>query len=316
MDLEAPIEWLRRQGHKVFKTHSSYWYEAGPRVYQAFPYHELITPSDDEITYIFAHSRAIAIRYSTPLSQLQGQISYHVIHEKDNYDITHLHKKARHDVTRGLQYASYDSIPMSRLAQEGWGLREETLIRQGRKGAESKSFWETLCLSADRLPGFEAWGASHDGVLVGALLACTIDDTVSIYYQQSLTEHLKFGINNTLTYVFTREVLQRPGIKRIFYGLHSLDAPSSVDDFKFRMGYSPKPVRQRVVFNPLVEPFIPSISYPLLKVIQKILPTNPAIAKLEGMMRFYLQGRIPLSKQEWPTALEERRGTISINIEQ
>jgi len=70
------------------------------------------------------------------------------------------------------------------------------LARQGHQNAELRSIWEALCLSADGLPCFEAWGALRVGVRVTALLACPIDDTVSIFYQQSLTQHLKYGIVN------------------------------------------------------------------------------------------------------------------------
>ncbi len=310
MEQESAIEWLHRQDYNVIRTQSSYWYDIGPRVYQAFPYHKLLTPSNDELSKLFNQSSAIAIRYSTQLNQPEGQISYHVIYDQEDYNVANLPKKARHDVTRGLQYATYESIPLVRLANEGWSLREDTLRRQGRINAESRKIWESLCLSADGLPCFEAWGASHEGILVASLLACTIDNTISIFYQQSLTQHLKFGINNTLTYVFTHEVLKRPQVRCIFYGLHSLDAPSSVDDFKFRMGYSPKPVRQRVIFNPLILPFLHPFSHSLLKTLRKVLPSSSQIAKAEGMVRFYLNGKHPLSEQEWPDVLQDLRGSI------
>lgn len=310
MTVENITEWFRRQNHRVAYTESSYWFDASPLVYQAIPYHRLITPSDDELRNFFSKNKAIAIRYSAPLDHPEGQLSYHVIYDKTNYELSDLPKKARHDVTKGLQYASYETIPLSRLANEGWNLRKETLMRQGRQNAETKRFWETLCLSADGLSSFEAWGALHEGQLVSALLACTIDDTVNIYYQQSLTRHLKFGINNALTFVFTHEVLKRAGIRTIFYGLHSLDAPSSVDSYKFRMGYIPKPVRQRVVINPQIAPLIRPFTHTLIKALMKILPQVPQIAKAEGMARFYLQGKQAISEQEWPDILSEMRATV------
>lgn len=310
MEQELSIEWLYRQGHQIINTESSYWYDIGPKVYQAFPYHKLITPSNDEILDLFRQSRAIGIRFSTPLNQPEGQLSYHVVYDQATYDFAGLPKKARHDVTRGLEYASYESIPMIRLAKDGWKLREDTLVRQGRQNAESKNFWETLCLSADGLPCFEAWGALHEGALVASLFACTIDDTVGIFYQQSLTDHLKSGINNALTYTFTQEVLSRSGIRCIFYGLHSLDAPTTVDEYKFRMRYLPRPVRQRVVFNPLIAPLIKPLSHSLIKFMGKIFRSSSQIAKAEGMVRFYLQGKRSLSDQEWPDVLREQKDTI------
>ena len=49
MDAETFAEWLRRQGHRVVHTASCYWYDAGPQVYQAFPYHWIIDPVEDEL---------------------------------------------------------------------------------------------------------------------------------------------------------------------------------------------------------------------------------------------------------------------------
>jgi hypothetical protein len=157
------------------------------------------------------------------------------------------------------------------------------------------------------LPGFEAWGAIHEGELVAALLSYTFEDTVSILYQQSRTCHLKYGVNNALAYFFTQTILQRPGTRCIFYGLHSLDAPPGVDEFKFRMGYLAKPVRQRVVFNPLVQPFINRLSYGFLRMCLNLWPGNSKVAKAEGMFRFYLQGKRPLCDQVWPEALLQQK---------
>lgn len=306
---EDPITWLRLQGHEVIKTNSSYWYDAGPKVYQAFPYHKVIIPTPVELQQLFQHSRAIAIRYSTPLCQPEGLISYHVVN-KEIFNLTDIPKKVRHNVSMGLEYATYQPISMKRLAAEGWKLRADTLNRQGRKSAESKRFWERMCLSAENLNSFEAWGAFHGGELVASLFACTIDTTVCVLFQQSLTPHMKFGINNALFHEFTNTVLNRRGVTQVFYGLHSLDAPASVDQFKFRMGYVPLPVRQHVIFNPSLAAFIQPVSYYFVKMVRKIIPSSNGIAKAEGIMRFYLQGKLPLSDQVWPEALLDQKEEI------
>ena len=49
MNAEIFSEWLRRQGYIVVKTESSYWYDAWPRVFQAYPYHWVIQPEQAEI---------------------------------------------------------------------------------------------------------------------------------------------------------------------------------------------------------------------------------------------------------------------------
>jgi len=296
-------EWLRRQGHRVIRTASSYWFDQGPHVYQAFPYHWVIEPGGRELAQFLLGHLAIGLRFSTPLTAPHGAYSYHAVHEDGPYTMATLPRRARTAVRKGLRNTTVEPIPLERLATEGWELRAQTLERQGRTGAETADWWAGMCRSAEGLPGFEAWGALLRGRLVAAILAVTCDDCYTLLYQQSATEYLHYGSNNALAYMVTHEVMARPGIKRVFYGLHSLDAPLDVDTFKLRMGYTAKPLRQRVVFNPLLAPCFNRASHNLIRRLLDRRPDNTFLAKTEGMIRFYLQGRLPLEQQPVPPAL-------------
>jgi hypothetical protein len=306
MNAEIFAEWLRRQGYQVVRTPSSYWYEAGSRVYQAFPYHRVIQPTEQELSELLRRQRAIALRYSTPVTAAQGKVSYHVVSEVP-YELESLPRRARQNVRRGLKYARIELISLARLATEGWRMRLDSLNRQGRTGAESQAWWQRLCLSAEDLPGFEAWGALHNGQLVASFLAFSYDDCYTFPYQQSASSALKNRVNNAIFYEVTHQALQRPGISRAFFCLQSLDAPCSVDEFKFRMGFTAEPVRQRVVFHPWLAPFFNKASYAVVKHILDRQPENVALAKAEGMIRFYLEGRRPPTRQELPDCLAPRR---------
>lgn len=297
-------EWFRRQGHNVIRTQSSYWVNSGPQVYQAFPFHWQIQPTESELHELLQRHRIIALRYSTPVSTPTGKFSYHVMIEGDEYPLENLAKKARYDVRKGLEYASYERIPLKRLAEEGWTIRHDTLVRQKREGAETQTWWKNLCLGAEGLEGFEAWGVLRDGCLIAGLLAFTCDNCFCIFYQQSFADHLQFGINNALTFVVTDDAIRRPNIKRIFYGLHSLDAPESVDKFKFRMNYIAQPVRQRVVFHPWVRPLLTPKTHALIKWLAK-RTGHSTFAKVEGMARFYLEGKLSLDEQYAPEVLQQ-----------
>ena len=314
MTSEIFAEWLRHQGYRVVKTESIYWFDVAPRIYQAFPYNRLIAPSDEELTQLLRKETAIALRYSTPLETKSGAISYHVILDESGYCLEMLPKKARYDVRKGLQMASVEEVSFSRMADEGWRLRLQTLQRQGREKAESRSWWQKLCNAARGLPGFEAWAILIENKMVGSLIAFSSDETCSILYQQSSSKHLSLGVNNALAFEFSKEALSRPRTRRIFYGLHSLDAPQSVDKFKFRMGYTAKPVRQRVVFNPLIAPLFNSTTHAGLKAAYSIFPGNSTLAKGEGMLRFYLQGKRSLSEQDWPVVLLEQKNAILVQM--
>ena len=119
MNAEVFAEWLRRQGHRVFRTTSSYWYDAGPRVLQAFPFHWLITPDEKEIRDLMLEHGIAALRYSTPLGFPNGMVSYHVVLKRP-YKFEMLRSQARNGVKRGLENFKVEQISFERLASEGW----------------------------------------------------------------------------------------------------------------------------------------------------------------------------------------------------
>jgi hypothetical protein len=317
MNAEIFAEWLRRQGHHVVRTTSSYWFDAGPRVYQAFPYHWLIQPSARELRQLLIGKGAAALRYSAPFDASDGKVSYHVVLDSSHpYNLETLRAQARNGVRRGLNVCQVERIPVERLAEEGWHLQQDTLDRQGRSRSMSQADWLRICLAAKDLPGFEAWGAIVGGELAASVVTARIDDTCCVPYAQSLSKFLNKYVNNALFYAFSRELLSRPGVNMIFYGLHSLDAPETVDEFKFRMSLTAKPVRQRVVLSPLLMPVCNSAGHSIIERLLHRYPDNPTLAKAEGMLRFRLQGKRPADRQDWPECMTDRKKELlqSLNL--
>lgn len=311
MDSTVLMQWLQRQGYRVIVGDSCCWYEIRPRVLQAVPFHHLVTLSEAEVAQTLVRTRAMALRYSTPCEAPEGKLSYHVVNANKDYDLAQFSRSTRYDVRRGLKYAGVEPISLSRLASEGWALRAETLARQGRVGAETQAWWQRLCAGAEGLPGFHAWGAVREGKLMASILTCTVDDCCVGLYQQCCAEALTTCVNNALTYFFTKEALSRPQINQVFYGLHSLDADERLDKFKFRMGYVAKPVRQRVVLNRWLRLCVNPLSHAMLRTLRRRWPDRPSLAKVEGMARFYLEGKKPVTEQTWPECLKNQQEAAS-----
>ena len=303
MNPETFAEWLRRQGHLVVRTDSSYWYSAGPRVLQAFPYHWQIRPSEEEIRALMKDRGIFALRYSTPIDYPNGSVSYHIA-LRHPYTMDGLNSKARNGVKRGLKCFNVEQISFERLAMEGWLLQEDTLCRQNRLGCMTQAEWEQLCRSADGLPGFEAWAATADSNLAAALIICRINDVFNVPYALSHRDYLREHVNNALFYTVSCEMLGRECIREIFFTVQSLDAPPSVDDFKFRMGLLPVAVRQRVDFHPWLAPFATPMLHNLTATLLKHSDGNRLLPKAEGMLRFHVQGKRPLAEQEWPKCVD------------
>ena len=157
MNPEIFAEWLRRQGHHVIRTESSYWFDASHRVYQAFPYHWVIRPSEQELRNFLLDNKAIALRYSSPIQNPGGHVSYHVVFEKPLYRIEDLDRRSRQNIRHGLNNCRIEQISLERLSIEGWQLETDTVDRQRRGSQIKREAWRRRYMEADDLPGFEAW---------------------------------------------------------------------------------------------------------------------------------------------------------------
>jgi hypothetical protein len=307
MNADIFAEWLRRQGYRVVHTPSSYWYEVSPRVYQAFPYHWVIQPPEDELSRFLRKNRAIGLRYSTSVDRPMGCISYHAVYDQPSYTLDGLDRRSRQNIRSGLRNCRVEPISFERLAKDGWPLEKDTLDRQGRHVKLKEETWRQRCMAAADLPGFEAWGALVDSRLAASLLTFQMEDCCEMISQQCHRDYLRARVNNALSFVVTQTMVSRISIRSIFYALHSLDAPTSVDEFKFRMGYVAKPVRQRVVFHPWLAPALNRASHATVKQLLCWYRGHSTLAKAEGMLRFYLEGKRPLNEQNWPECLTHRK---------
>jgi hypothetical protein len=313
MNAEIFAEWLRRQGHTVVRTETSYWYNAGPRVFQAFPFHWLIRPTEDELNDFLRREHALGLRYSTSIESCHGCISYHAVYNQQVYSLEGLDRRSRQNVRSGLRNCQVREISIDRLAEEGWELERDTATRQNRDVQLTKDSWRRKYQSAADLPGFEAWGALVGDRLVASILAFQMGDTVELISQQCDRGFLKAKVNNALAYSVTRMMINRPGINSLFYTLQSLDADDSVDEFKFRLGYTPVPVRQRVVFHPWISPLVNRASHTGLKWLRKRWQSEALIRKTEGMVRFYLSGKSSARDQDWPKCLSVAKEEVLSN---
>ena len=306
MNPDTFAAWLTRQGYSVIHSPSSYWYNAGPRVLQAFPYHWLIQPGEDEIRDLLVSRGNMALRYSCPPGSHPGMASYHVV-LRPPYTLEMLRAQARNGVKRGLEHCQVDRISFERLASEGWALQEDTLIRQNRARSMRRREWERICASADGLPGFEAWAAEVEGMLAACLFVARVGDVFCVPYAICHHDYLNLHVNNALFFQVSRELLSRDGIREIFFSLHSLDAPESVNEFKFRMGFEARPVCQRVALHPALSFLASSPSRSILRGLLEVLPDQPFLSKLEGMLRFYRNGLVPFENQKYPDCIADPR---------
>lgn len=303
MNAENLAEWLRRRGHRIVEGAGSLWYDAGARVFQPVPFHRVFAPPEAELRRLMRKTGALGLRYSAPPDFHTGLLSYHVIFDQGPYTIERIGPKTRNKIRRGLRESNVAPISLDQLAEQGWRLQQDTLARQGRTASMDRAGWERLCRAARGLAGFEAWGAFVGAELAATLLVTRVDDTFLFLTAQSHRDYLDRYVNNALCFTVSAELWGRPGTRAIFYSTHSLDAPPSVDEFKFLMGYRAMPVRQRVCFHPLAAPLFHPLSHATIRWMRQAGIDHPALRKAEGLLRFYLEGRQPTGRQQPPVML-------------
>jgi hypothetical protein len=313
MNPEVIAEWMRRQGRRVYKTASSYWYEAGSRVLQAFPYHWLICPSQQEIQRLMLRHGILSLRYSTPLQFPGGKISYHVV-LRNPYQLDMLKAQSRNGIKRGLSHCRIEQISFDKLGTEGWALRQDTLERQNRLRTMTQMEWQRMCRASSDLPGFEAWAAVVGSELAAAVVVYQLNKVWQVPYAVSHRKFLNEHVNNVLFYSVSCNLLAREAAESIFFSVQSLDAPRSVDEFKFRMGLIAQPVRQRVDFHPWLRPFATTTFQKFLAYLHHRDEGNTRTAKAAGMLRLHIEGKRPLADQHWPDCLTVRKQEILNSI--
>lgn len=286
--LQIYSEFLQRLGHRVVEAESGYWYNVQPGFYFRFPYHRVAEPSARELRSILGGRFCIGARYFTPMSSV-GKSSYLMVCSDKGYGIESLDKhSARRETRRGLDALEVRRISLGELAERGHPVYAETLVRQGRDPrAWSAAEWGRYCRAAEGLEGFDAWAAFLGEEISAFLMGFLMEDHFALLQQCCASSTLPLHPNNALVFTATRELLSRPEVRAVSYGPQSLDAPASLDLFKRRMGYEARPMKQRIVFHPVVRPFVGGASHGVVQKASALRPQSDTLRKLDGIIRFY-----------------------------
>lgn len=251
MDAAAYAGFLRAIGHQVVETPSAYWYDASRFFYLSAPAHRLYNPATDELRGVLRRPPCLGVRFAGPL-QGGGKLSYQIACDNRAYGLEALSGNVRSKVRRGLKRCEVATVPFSVIATAGRRAHGDTLARQGRDGVLNGAKWDRFWAAAAETPGFEGWGAWSGDVLAAFLVTVTFDDGVEFLLARSCSDELGAYPNNALIFRVTEEMLVQRGAPEITFGLESLEPVGPLDEFKFGMGFHRRPLRQRVVFHPLL----------------------------------------------------------------
>jgi hypothetical protein len=251
MDSARYADFLRAIGHRVTQTRSAYWYDASRLFLLAAPPHRTYEPAADELKVGRRGLPCLGLRFAAPLHG-PGKLSYQIVCDNRAYGMDALSANIRSKVRRGLKRCRIEPVPFAVIAVEGRRAHQDTLARQGRDGVLEGERWDRFWTAAAATPGVEGWAAWSGDVLAAFLVTVTFEDGVEFLLARSCSDELNAYPNNALIFQIAEEMLVRRGVPEITFGLESLEPVGPLDQFKFGMGFQPRPLRQRVVFHPLI----------------------------------------------------------------
>jgi hypothetical protein len=280
-------------GHRVIRTPSTYWYDVFRRFYLGFPHHRVLALPDAELSQVF-RSLPAGVRYFAPPSA-PGRASYALVIRDRGYDLDRLSANTRSKVRRGLARCQVERLTPASVRAHGRVINDDTLRRtRMRDRYPWDVYWDAAEQSADCV---EVWGATIDGVLAAYLVAVRADRCCEILIARSHADWLKYYPNNALLFTVVRDMLARPDVDEVFFGVESLDdAAEGTELFKLSMGFAKSPIRQRIVLHPLLRPALRStLVVRGLAALSQRRPDNELLRKLHGLAVFSAPTPEPVS---------------------
>jgi hypothetical protein len=279
---EEVVTTFEKEGRRVVETAGCWWYNVyhQKRIYQAFPYHRLVTPTKEEIAELFHKIPGVfAFRFLAP-SGSRGKESFMWVCDGP-YDLSRLSASNRSKTRRGLKHCQIRALTWDELKSLAWEAQRDTLERQGTKARDINSLG--FSKQVEECPAYEAWGAFVNKNLAAYLITLWVEDWVHILVGRSANAYLKFYPNNALVFSVVQQCLSRPGVSGVNYGWESLYPMESLDQFKLSMGFTKAPVRQRIVLAPWLKPVLNPV---MCRVIEKIAASRPSNQRLQRLVGF------------------------------
>jgi hypothetical protein len=259
MSVESFASFLAAAGHRVIETKSAFWYDATRGFFLSLPSHLQLRPEQGELREVLRHQPCFGVRFPAPVDG-PGKLSYQIVCDVQDYGLEQLSANVRSKVRRGLRRCEVKPVPLAELAVSGRVADTDTLSRQGRTWRFGGAQWDRYWKAADR-PGMEGWGAFVGGELAAFLLTADLGDCVEFLLARSRSDLLDAYPNNALVFQVAEEMLVKRRVVRVTFGLESLEPVGPLDQFKFGMGFRREPIRQRVVFHPVLQTLLRSSAF-------------------------------------------------------
>ncbi len=240
---------------RIIEGESCLWVEKRKFFLESLPQHRRVQLQPGEAWRLFRRGAGV-IRYTC--DERKGSSSFEYVWDDKNYGLESLAKDAKRNVRKNLESCVVRHIDYKLLSEEGCSINRSVLERQGRRTSQSfltdSTLWKRYIQVCESLPFIEAFGAFVDDRLCAYSLTLRMDDYCYTYHPFALTKYLKHYPMNVLIYSLVKEMLGRPDVSCVSYGLASFASRPTLERFKLAMGCRKRPIGRRVLIHPLARP--------------------------------------------------------------
>jgi hypothetical protein len=285
MTADDYAEFFRRLGHRVVRTPCAHWYDTRGGLFTSLPHSVMLEPEADEVAAVLTRGHGWGVRFPAP-AEGAGRLSYALVADGP-YDIAGLSANSRSKVRRGLKRCEVRRLEPADVRSRGARAHADTLarLRLQHDPYPWARWWDAVGVTR----GVEVWGALIDGDIAAYLVVAVVDDGAEILVERSRNDALGHYPNNALVFTVAEDLLGRPGLEHLFFGLESLESSAAgIDRFKASLGFRQSPLRQRIVLHGLAERVLrlPLVARGVRAAAQR-WPQRETLRKLEGLLLFH-----------------------------
>lgn len=251
MSVADYTRFLEAQGLRVLEAEKSLWVEKRKFFFENIPPHRTLRLGAAAVSRLFVKGCAV-LRYGC--EEPEGVPSFEYVCDDKDFGLHSLAPDARRRVRRGLESCDVRRVDFELLARHGYAINQSALARQKRPAPAhfaDEMLWRRYMQACASIPTLTAFGAFVNARFIGFSIAANVEDHSYLHHTHAFADELKHSPINLLTYTVTKAMLERPEVSCVSQGMEPFVALPGVERFKLAMGFRKRPMRRRVVVNPL-----------------------------------------------------------------
>ena len=280
---ERLAELYERWGRRVFEADGVYFtnVDPGSRMFTPVVDHGDYSFNREQSAGILRRGKGLMLRY--PTTRQPGLLGGAYVCEDAGYGLSHLNKRMRNYVRRGLEQCEIRELDRAELLAQGLRLNVDTDQRHGRLRPEfcEEARWKSTVSAAYATPGVFVLGALTGGALASYQIGILDGEWAYALIQMSREDMLAVHPNHALDFTFNQWAFRQGGVRGISIGPVPLRMNEGLHNYKLRMGFKVCGRQTALRLHPLLARL--GTSAAIESLLARARQWRPLTARLEGV---------------------------------